>query len=65
MATLVAFDVVANDMGQAQAYAAALPALTGPAMLQCLQVQSIYTSNLRKLCCASLVACPKQPVYCT
>ena len=38
MAALVAFDVVAADMSQAEAFAAAVPNLTGPAMLQCLQV---------------------------
>ena len=38
MATLVAFDVVAADMSQAEAIAAAVPNLNGPAMLQFLQV---------------------------
>ena len=39
MAALVAFDVVAADMTQAEAFAAAVPNLTAPAMLQCLQVK--------------------------
>ena len=40
MAALVAFDVVAADMNQAEAYTAAVPNLNGQAMLQCLKVMT-------------------------
>ena len=45
MAALVAFDVVAANMSQAEAYAAAVPDLTGPAMVQCLQVLTVVHSQ--------------------
>ena len=49
MAALVAFDVVAADMNQAEAYAAAMPNLAGQAMLQCLKV-TIAAQHRHVLC---------------
>ena len=40
MAAMVAVDVVAADMNQAEVYAAAVPNLAGQAMLNCLKVSS-------------------------